>query len=45
MNPIRLPFNTAAILALMAFTLFQVQPLLANGDGWTDCDSICYVLL
>lgn len=43
MNPIRLPFNTAAILALMAFTLFQVQPLLANGDGWTDCDSICYV--
>ena len=43
MNPIRLPFNKAAILALMAFTLFQVQPLLANGDGWTDCDSICYV--
>ena len=43
MNPIRLPFDTVAILALMVIFLFQVQPLLANGDGWIDCDSVCYV--
>ena len=43
MNPFRLPFAAMATLALVASMMLPVHALHANGDGWVDCDSICYV--
>ena len=43
MNPFRLPFAALATLALVASMMLPVHALHANGDGWVDCDSICYV--
>ena len=43
MNPIRLPLDAAAMLALMVTMMLPIQALHANGEGWLDCDSVCYV--